>query len=80
MTLPRNRNDELRARLDLNSDLMAPISKGDQVGRLEIVLGEDVVGEHPLIALEDVEEGSWFKRLLDQVHRFFSNLISGFLD
>ncbi|MGY4876375.1 D-alanyl-D-alanine carboxypeptidase family protein [Vreelandella aquamarina] len=80
VTLPRNRNDELRARLDLNRDLMAPISKGDQVGRLEIVLGEEVVGERPLIALEDVEEGSWFKRLLDQVHRFFSGLISGFLD
>ncbi|MGS2743779.1 D-alanyl-D-alanine carboxypeptidase family protein [Halomonas sp. LS-001] len=80
VTLPRNRNDELRARMDLNRDLMAPISRGDQVGRLEIVLGEEVVGERPLIALEGVEEGSWFKRLLDQVHRFFSGLISGFFD
>jgi len=80
VTLPRNRNDELRARMDLNRDLMAPISRGDQVGRLEIVLGEEVVGERPLIALEGVEEGSWFKRLLDQVQRFFSGLISGFFD
>ncbi|NOG32211.1 D-alanyl-D-alanine carboxypeptidase [Halomonas sp. TBZ9] len=80
VTLPRNRNEELRARLNLNRDLMAPISKGDQVGQLEIVLGEDVVGARTLVALEDVEEGGLFKRLLDQVRRFFSGLISGFLD
>jgi len=80
VTLPRNRNEELRARLNLNSDLMAPISKGDQVGQLEIVLGEDVVSARNLLALEDVEEGGLFKRLLDQVRRFFSGLISRFMD
>ncbi|TVM04960.1 MAG: D-alanyl-D-alanine carboxypeptidase, partial [Halomonas sp.] len=79
VTLPRNRNEELRARLNLNRDLMAPISEGDEVGQLEIVLGEEVVGAHDLIALEDVEEGGFFKRLLDQVRRFFSGMISKFL-
>ncbi|QNI03264.1 D-alanyl-D-alanine carboxypeptidase [Halomonas sp. SH5A2] len=80
MTLPRNRNDELRARLNLNAELQAPLSVGDEVGTLEIHMGDDVVGERQLVALEDVEEGGFFKQLLDQVRRFFSNLISNFTD
>ena len=34
--------------------------------------------ERQLVALENIEEGGLFKRLFDQVQRFFSNLISNF--
>ncbi len=77
MTLPRARNEELHARLDIRQDLTAPINLGDRVGTLEVRLGEEVVGEHPLVALETIEEGGLFKRLFDQVRRFVSNLLSG---
>ncbi|QOR39327.1 D-alanyl-D-alanine carboxypeptidase [Billgrantia diversa] len=77
MTLPRARNHELSARLDIRPDLTAPISLGDRVGTLEVRLGEEVVGEQELVALESIEEGGLFKRLFDQVRRFFSNLLSG---
>ncbi|SDN87420.1 D-alanyl-D-alanine carboxypeptidase family protein [Vreelandella arcis] len=80
MTLPRNRNDELRARLNLNADLHAPLSVGDEVGTLEIHMGDDVVGERRIVALEDVEEGGFFKKMFDQVRLFFSNLLSKFID
>jgi len=76
MTVPRARNDELTARLDLRPDLMAPISAGDRVGTLEVRLGDEVVGEQSLVALEGIEEGGIFKRLFDQVQRFFTNLFS----
>lgn len=79
MTLPRARNQELSARLDIRSDLTAPIGLGDRVGTLEVRLGEEIVGEHPLVALESIEEGGLFKRLFDQVRRFFSNLLSDWL-
>ncbi|WP_437124112.1 D-alanyl-D-alanine carboxypeptidase family protein [Billgrantia desiderata] len=77
MTLPRARNEELHARLDIRQDLNAPINLGDRVGTLEVRLGDEVVGEHPLVALETIEEGGLFKRLFDQVRRFFSNLLGG---
>ncbi len=77
MTVPRARNEELTARLDVEADLAAPIQSGERVGTLEVRLGEEVVGEQPLVALESVEEGGLFKRLFDQVRRFFTNLIGG---
>lgn len=80
MTVPRARNEELTARLDIQGDLEAPIGQGQRVGTLEVRLGEEVVGEQPLVALEVVEEGGFFKKLIDQVQRFFSNLIDGWFD
>jgi serine-type D-Ala-D-Ala carboxypeptidase (penicillin-binding protein 5/6) len=80
MTVPRARNQELNARLDIRQDLTAPISQGDRVGTLEVRLGDDIVGEQALVALESIEEGNIFKRLFDQVRRFFSNLIAGWFD
>ncbi|WP_411795335.1 D-alanyl-D-alanine carboxypeptidase family protein [Halomonas sp. A29] len=77
MTLPRARNQELSARLDIRQDLTAPISLGDRVGTLEVRLGDEIVGEQPLVALEAIEEGGLFKRLFDQVRRFFANLLGG---
>ncbi|PWV74904.1 D-alanyl-D-alanine carboxypeptidase family protein [Halomonas sp. A11-A] len=77
MTVPRARNQELTARLDIQGDLAAPIEAGQRVGTLEVRLGEEVVGEQPLVALESVEEGGFVKKLLDQVRRFFSNLVGG---
>ncbi|MBB3229508.1 D-alanyl-D-alanine carboxypeptidase family protein [Halomonas stenophila] len=80
MTVPRNRNQELAAQLDLQADLTAPIAAGETVGRMEVRLGDEVVGERALLALEAIEEGGFFKRLFDKVQRFFTNLLGGFFD
>ncbi|GHE19869.1 D-alanyl-D-alanine carboxypeptidase family protein [Halomonas urumqiensis] len=77
MTVPRARNEELTARLDIQPDLTAPIEAGQRVGTLEVRMGEEVVGEQPLVALDSIEEGGIFKRLFDQVRRFFTNLVGG---
>lgn len=80
MTVPRARSEELSAKLDIQADLTAPIAAGDRVGTMEVRQGEEVVGEQPLVALENIEEGGLFKRFFDQVRRFFTNLISGWFD
>ena len=80
MTVPRSRKDELTAKLNIDADLEAPIAAGQKVGTMEVRLGDEVVGERPLVALEAVEEGGFFKRMFDKVHRFFSELVGGWFD
>ncbi|QEM83986.1 D-alanyl-D-alanine carboxypeptidase family protein [Halomonas binhaiensis] len=80
MTVPRSRKDELTAKLNIDSDLDAPIAAGQKVGTMEVRLGDEVVGERPLVALEAVEEGGFFKRMFDKVHRFFSELVGNWFD
>ncbi|APX94946.1 serine-type D-Ala-D-Ala carboxypeptidase [Halomonas sp. 1513] len=74
MTVPRGRSDELTARLNLRGDITAPVAAGDQLGTLEVKLGDEVLGERPLVALENVEQGGIFKRVFDMVRQFISGL------
>ncbi|EPC03511.1 hypothetical protein L861_18405 [Litchfieldella anticariensis FP35 = DSM 16096] len=74
MTVPRGRSDELTARLNLRESISAPVQAGERVGTLEIRLGDEALDELPLVALEDVEQGGIFKRLLDAIRQFISGL------
>ncbi|MDI4636159.1 MULTISPECIES: D-alanyl-D-alanine carboxypeptidase family protein [Halomonadaceae] len=74
MTVPRGRGEELAARLNLPASIEAPVEAGARLGTLEIKLGDEVIGERPLVALESIDQGGIFKRLLDSVRRFISGL------
>ena len=51
--------------MELPATLVAPIKKGQQVGKVKVMLDGKVVAERPLVALQAVEEGGFFKRLWD---------------
>ncbi|MGM8849273.1 serine-type D-Ala-D-Ala carboxypeptidase [Salinicola sp. MH3R3-1] len=74
MTVPRGSADNLTARLNLPETLHAPIKAGQQMGTLEIKSGDEVLGQEPLVALENVEEGSIFKRVWDSIVLFVTGL------
>ncbi|MGR5538580.1 serine hydrolase [Vibrio campbellii] len=69
LTLPKGDVNKLEAELEYNSDLIAPIQKDQVVGKVVYKVGDDVVKETELVALEPVEEGGIFKRLVDWVKR-----------
>ncbi len=70
MTLSRNDTKKLTASVELNSELEAPIAKGQQVGEIIYSVNDKEVGKQPLVALEPVDEGSFFSRIIDQVQKF----------
>jgi D-alanyl-D-alanine carboxypeptidase (penicillin-binding protein 5/6) len=65
VTLPRDRYADLKPTMDVPAQLIAPIEKGQQIGTLRFTLDDEVVAERPLVALEAVPEGGFFKRLSD---------------
>ncbi|NOH97996.1 serine hydrolase [Vibrio sp. 99-70-13A1] len=74
VTLPRGQAKNLKASFVLEKELEAPISKGTQVGKLYYQVDGDDVAEYPLLALEDVEQGSLFSRLWDYLVLLFKGL------
>ncbi|MEF1229334.1 D-alanyl-D-alanine carboxypeptidase, partial [Vibrio fortis] len=74
VTLPRGEAKNLKASFVLEKELEAPISKGDQVGKLFYQIDGQDVAEYPLLALEDVEQGSLFSRLWDYLVLLFKGL------
>jgi len=79
VTIPRGQYKNLTIESSVQEDLVAPIEAGQELGTLQITLGDEVIAEEKLVALSEVEEGSFFKKIIDQVLRLFSSLFS-FLD
>jgi D-alanyl-D-alanine carboxypeptidase (penicillin-binding protein 5/6) len=75
VTLPRGQAKNLKASFILEKELQAPIMKGDVVGKLYYQLEGEDIAEYPLLALEDVEEGSLFSRLWDYIVMLFKSFL-----
>lgn len=67
VTVPRGRYKELVATTNVQQPVIAPIVAGEQLGEVEIRLGDELIAKQPLIALQSVDEGSWWRQLLDTI-------------
>ncbi len=76
VTIPRGQKDQLQATLEMDPLLTAPLTQGQVLGHLKVTLNDTLVAERPLLALQAVEQGSFFKRLWHSVVLFFKGLIS----
>ncbi|PSW09774.1 D-alanyl-D-alanine carboxypeptidase [Photobacterium sanctipauli] len=76
VTLPRGQTKDLTASFVLEKELKAPISKGDVVGKLYYRVGDEDIAEYPLLALNDVNEGGLFSRLIDYIMLLFKGWLS----
>ncbi|UTV28332.1 serine hydrolase [Photobacterium atrarenae] len=76
VTLPRGQTKDLKASFVLEKELKAPIAKGDVVGKLYYRVGEEDIAEYPLLALNDVNEGGLFSRLIDYIMLLFKGWLS----
>jgi len=74
LTVPR---EQTAADIELKVDeqLEAPFSRGDVIGSVQVVRGGEVLFESPLLVLEDVPSGGFFKRLIDALNLWFQNLV-----
>lgn len=79
ITIPRGQYKNITIESSVQPEIIAPITKGQALGNIHITLDDLVIVERPLIALADVEEGSFIKKFMDQIKRFFNSLFS-FLD
>lgn len=71
VTTPRGKRNKITAQMTVDSTIVAPIVKGHEYGHVAVKLGEDVIAERPLIALEDVAEGGFWRRTIDNIKLLF---------
>jgi len=74
VTIPRGQVDQLEANLDLQGVIKAPIARGQQLGRVVVSLNGEEVKAVPLVALDDIPEGGFFKKIWDEILLFFTGL------
>ena len=67
VTVPRGFRDKLTAHFTLDKELKAPIAKGEVVGTLVLKIEDEIITEYPLVALDEVNEGSLYQKLKDYI-------------
>lgn len=67
VTVPRSAEHALQASVRIPARLVAPLAQGQTVGKLEIRLGDKILAHAPVVALETVQRGGWWTRLVDSV-------------
>lgn len=72
LTLPKGQRALLKATIETQKPLLAPISTGQQVGILKLTFDGKPYFEYPLVALEAVPLVNIFSRGIDSIRMLFS--------
>ena len=72
-TIPKARKKYLKAVVNYNGPIEAPIKKDDIVGKLKISYKDEIIEEHDLLAFENIKKVNIFSRLI----KSFNYLIWG---
>ncbi|WP_220751383.1 MULTISPECIES: serine hydrolase [Shewanella] len=76
ITINRGQAKNLEANFELTKPLTAPLAKGETVGRIFFQLNGKDIAEFPLVTLNEVNEGSWFSKLMDYFKQMFEGWFS----
>ncbi len=71
VSIPREQYDKLQAEMNLDATILAPATKGQAFGTVNVRLEDRLLAEKPLIALKDVPEGSLWQRLMGEARLWF---------
>ncbi len=69
--IPKGRYKDLQASMEVDSDIGAPVSKGQELGRLTVKLDGETLVSRPLVALQSVNDGGLVKKAVDSVRKLF---------
>ncbi|MFM2593151.1 D-alanyl-D-alanine carboxypeptidase family protein [Vibrio harveyi] len=76
LTLPRSLTAGLDKSVVVNEPLVAPIAKGDVVGKVVWKSDDKTVASYPLVSNQAVEEGSWIGKLWDSLVLWVKSLFN----
>jgi D-alanyl-D-alanine carboxypeptidase (penicillin-binding protein 5/6) len=70
VTVPRGQYKSLVAKTNIQQPVIAPVTVGQKLGDVQISLNDEVIAQQDLVALDTIEQGSWWRRLIDQIWLF----------
>ncbi len=69
--VPKGKEAGVTSRTELAEKIAAPIKKGDVLGKVIYLSGEEVLGERDIVASEDVDKMTFFELLKRVVGKYF---------
>jgi D-alanyl-D-alanine carboxypeptidase (penicillin-binding protein 5/6) len=76
LTFPRGAQKKLAANILIDEQIEEPVQLGQELGRLQISLDDEILVDLPLVADRDIEESGFMSRFFDWIVLFFTKIIS----
>lgn len=71
VTAPRGIRNRIKAKLQIDAMIEAPVTKGHEYGKINVMIDNEQLVSRPLIALASVDEGGLWTRLVDNIQLMF---------
>ena len=71
LTIPRGQYKKLDADMNINARITAPAKKGAAFGTVNVRLGDEQYAQRELVALTDIDKGSLWTSLVDEIKLLF---------
>ena len=72
ISLPTGKAKDIKQEITLEKRLIAPVAVGQEIGTVRLSLDGQMIAEYPLTALQAIEQGSWWRRLIDSIRLWFA--------
>lgn len=76
LTLPRGSQKNLSANILVDEQIKAPITAGQELGRLQVSLNDELLIDTALVAEKDIAQSGLFSRFVDWIVLFITQLLS----
>jgi len=76
ITIPRGQAEAMTATVDVDEIIRAPLDKSQIMGVVSVVLDNNILYQGDVIAMQKIERGGVFKRFIDWLSLFFSDLFA----
>ena len=71
ITIPRGRYGELKASMEIDSEINAPVARGQEMGMVNVKLDEEIIVNEKIVATHAVDDGGLWIRTLDSIKLMF---------
>ena len=71
ITIPRGRYRDLDASMEIDSEISAPIGRGQPLGQVNIKLDDDMIFSESIVAMQAINEGSLIDQAMDKIKLMF---------
>lgn len=69
----KGKNNQITKEIKINEELVAPIKKGDVVGKIKYLINGEVIGENNLYSDENVNKITFWEYFLEMLKKFIVN-------
>ena len=72
VSVPRGKTGEIKQEFSVKKPLVAPLKAGQEVGVMHLTLDGQTLADYPLVVVDAVDSGSWWRRFIDTIRLWFA--------